>query len=258
MSIVQAAVLGLVQGITEFVPVSSSAHLALFPWLLKWPDQGLAYDVALHWGTIIALLIYFREDLKKLITATLRGGEQRQLALGLVLATVPGALAGLLAEDYIETIFRQPERIALSLIVFGILLGIADRVGRKKLELTAIDWRFCLAIGCAQALAVVPGVSRSGITLTAALFLGLRRYDAARFSFLLAIPIVLGAGVLQLKDLSASGLDAAFWTGIAVSTLSGYAAIHFLLDYLKKSSLIIFAGYRVVLGILIILLALLR
>ncbi len=255
MSLLQAVVLGLVQGVTEFIPVSSSAHLALFPWLLHWPDQGLAYDVALHWGTLAALLVYFRRDLMRIASGALGdgGNPERRLAIGIVIATIPAAAAGLLLNDYVETIFRKPAHIALSLMIFGLLLGAADRFGRKRLAFEDIDWKLCLGIGCAQALAIFPGVSRSGITLTAALLLGLRRVDSARFSFLLAIPIVLGAGILKLKDLDAASLGAPFFIGIAVSALSGYAAIRFLLGYLEDHGLWLFAAYRLALGGLILL-----
>ncbi len=257
MSLLQAAVLGVVQGVTEFLPVSSSAHLALFPWLFHWPDQGLAYDVALHWGTLAALVLYFRKDLIRLADHGLRKprSQARRLLIGIVVATIPGVIAGLFLEDLVETVFRKPERMALSLMFFGILLSAADHWGKKIKKIEALDWRLCLGVGMAQALAVMPGVSRSGITITAALALGLRRPDAARFSFLLALPIIFGAGVLKLKDLvSGGGLDLNFFVGILMSALSGYAAVHFLLEFVKKRPVHIFAFYRVALGLLVLFL----
>lgn len=250
MNALHAVVLGTVQGLTEFLPVSSSAHLALFPWFLGWRDQGLAFDVALHWGTLLSLVVYFREDLAGFAKAALSGKDsaERRLAFGLALATVPAAVAGVLLDDAVETVFRGPHRIAGALALFGLLLGAADRWGKKSLALTDMDWRFCLAVGAAQALAIVPGVSRSGVTLTAALALGLGRVDAARFSFLLAIPIVAGAGLMKLKDLGGETLGAPVLLGIAASALSGYFAIRFLIGFLKDKSLGVFAVYRVLLA----------
>jgi undecaprenyl-diphosphatase len=253
MSPLQSIVLGLIQGVTEFLPVSSSAHLVIVPWFAAWPDQGLAYDIALHWGTLLSLLVYFRTELVGFARAATRGKDspERRLAFGLVLATVPGAAAGLLFEDLIETLFREPERIAFALAAFGLLLGAADRLGAKKLSVKDLTWKTCLFVGCAQALAIMPGVSRSGITLTAALIIGLRRVDAARFAFLMAIPIVLGAGILKVKDLAPTDITTAFWLGIAVSAISGYAAIRFLIRFLEARSLQMFAAYRVILAIFI-------
>jgi len=260
MSLIQAVVLGLVQGVTEFIPVSSSAHLVLFPHLFGWKDQGLAYDVALHWGTLAALILYFRGDILSLAKGALGRGEKNagRLAWGIVLATIPAAAAGVFLDDYVETIFRRPERIAGALILFGILLGIADRLGRKEGTLETVDWKIALGIGCAQALAIMPGVSRSGSTITAALLLGLSRVEAARYSFLLGIPVIMGAGILKIRDISPEMLDAVFFLGIAVSFISGYGAIRFLLGFLSKKGLTGFAVYRVALGLTIIAFALAR
>lgn len=257
MSLLQAAVLGLVQGLTEFLPISSSAHLAILPRLAGWRDQGLAYDVALHWGTLLAVTAYFRADLAAMAAAAFRRADspERRLAWGIAWATVPAAAAGLLLEDYVETLFRSPAPIAAALMTFGLLLWGADRWGARRRPLSAMGLRDCLLIGAAQALAIVPGVSRSGVTLTAALALGLTRSDGARFSFLLGVPVILGAGILKARDLSPAQIDAAFWTGIAVSAVSGLAAIRLLLAWVRGRSLAVFAVYRLLLGLALLLFA---
>lgn len=257
MSLLQAAVLGLVQGLTEFLPISSSAHLALLPRLAGWRDQGLAYDVALHWGTLLAVAAYFRADLAAMAAAAFRRKDspERRLAWGIAWATLPAAAAGLLLEDHVETVFRDPGPIAVALMAFGLLLWASDRWGAKGRSLPALRLRDCLLIGAAQALAIIPGVSRSGVTLTAALALGLTRPDGARFSFLLGVPVILGAGVLKARDLAPSQLDAAFWTGILVSALSGLAAIRLLLSWVRGRGLWVFAVYRLLLGAALLLLA---
>jgi len=257
MEILQAAVLGVVQGITELLPVSSSAHLALVPILTGWPDQGLAYDIALHWGTLFALAAFFWKDWLAFAKAGLRreDSQERRLFDGIVLATIPGALAGLFLNDLVETVFRTPVSIGVLLGFFGLLLAGADWAGRKNRTLRTFTWKDCLIIGAAQSLAVMPGVSRSGVTITAALLLGASRVEAARFSFLMAVPIVLGAGVLKLKDLPPGTIDGAFWTGIVLSFATGLVAIRFLLDFLRRRSLLVFGVYRVALGLLVILLA---
>jgi undecaprenyl-diphosphatase len=242
MTLVQAAVLGLIQGLTEMLPVSSSAHLALAPKVFGWQDQGLAYDVALHWGTLLALLACFGRDLWTLAK------KERRLLWGLAIGTAPAALSGLLLDDYVESAFRDPRVIAIPLVAFGLLLAAAERRGRQESRLEGMRLSSCLWIGLAQALAVVPGVSRSGVTLTAALFLGLKRPDAARFSILLSIPIVLGAGVMKLKDIPAAGLGPAFWVGLTASALSGYAAARFLMRFVQDRTLYVFAAYRAALG----------
>ncbi|MEK6543289.1 MAG: undecaprenyl-diphosphate phosphatase, partial [Elusimicrobiota bacterium] len=251
-----SALLGIVQGLTEFLPVSSSAHLVLLPWIVRWSYQGLAFDVALHWGTLFAVLFYFRRDWVTLARAAFSSKDPagKRLAWGLVLATLPAVVVGLLLKDYAETILRKPPLVAGTLIVFGILLGIMDRLGRKSRDVGSLSYTDCLLIGCAQALALVPGVSRSGVTLTMGLFLGLRRDQAARFSFLLSMPVTAGAGVLELRHLTGADLNMAFVSGVAASAVSGMAAIWFLLDYVRKKDLGVFVFYRVCLGVLILLL----
>ena len=209
LSPLQALVLAAVQGVTEFLPVSSSGHLILVPYFLKWPDQGLAFDIATHVGTLLAILVYFRQDVRDLIIGFFTGAPSsadadynpRHLAWMIVLATVPAGIAGLLFKDWVETQARSALLVAGTTIVYGLLLGIADWLGRRTKSLGEIGWQAALVIGMAQALAIVPGTSRSGITITAALFLGLARPAAARFSFLLGIPVFTLAAAKQGLDL---------------------------------------------------------
>lgn len=251
MTAAHASVLGLIQGLGEFLPISSSAHLAVAGPLFGWPDQGLAYDVALHWGTLLAVVLYFWKDLFSIAREGLTRAETENARLfdGLIVATLPAVVAGLALEHAAESLFRSPARIGVSLALFGILLGLADRVGKKNRSTASMGMKDYALIGLAQALAVVPGVSRSGSTMTAALALGLDRVAAARFSFLMAVPVVAGAGVLKAKDLLAGGMiDASFFIGVAVSFASGLAAIGFLMNYLKRASFTAFAVYRVCFG----------
>ncbi len=245
MTALQAAVLGAVQGLAEFLPISSSAHLILVPRLLGWADQGLSYDVALHWGTLAALAICFWRDWLRLLGEARSGSA---LLWRIAAASVPAALAGLILDDLVETRFRSPALIAGTLASFGILLAAAERLGRQNRGPEGLDWRVCLGIGLAQALAIVPGVSRSGITITAGLLLGLRREEAARFSFLLAAPITFGAGLMKLRDVGPEAMTMPFWIGIAVSGATGAAAIWGLLRYVRSRSLLPFVIYRVVLA----------
>jgi undecaprenyl-diphosphatase len=261
MDIIQAIVFGAVQGATEFLPISSTAHLILLPWFMGWRDPGLAFDVALHLGTLVALLIFFRNEWIKLSVSglnLLRGRKQdpgARLVLFLVLATIPGALAGALLEDFIEEKLRSPLVIALTLIALALVLVAAERIGKRRTTVESMSLPDALAIGCAQALALVPGVSRSGITITAALFCGLTREAAARFSFLLSTPIIAGAVGKKLADIAAEGLPpgelGAFITGIVAAGIVGYASIAFLLRYLTNHNTFVFVYYRIALGIVI-------
>ena len=244
MDLVQVIVLAIVQGITEFLPVSSSGHLILVPYFFGWPDQGLAYDAAIHIGTLAAIFLYFRVQLAQMSVAWVRSITHRErsnnsrLAWVIVLGTFPVCIVGLLANDYIEANFRSPMLVATTLSIYGILLWLADRFGRRVRDEYSVTWRDGLVIGIAQALALVPGTSRSGITMTAGLTLGLTREGAARFSFLLAVPAtVLAAAYEVLKMVkSAAPID---WTavilGIVLAAISGLACIHFLLRFLQKS-----------------------
>jgi undecaprenyl-diphosphatase len=203
LSTLQAAILGLVQGLGEFLPISSSAHLVLIPWLFKWNDPGLTFDIALHIGTLIAVAIYFWKDWLRLVTKGLtdvRSTEGR-LFWYLVAASIPGAIVGFLLEKKAETIFREPILIATMLILLGVLLYWADRKSAKNIEINRITFRTSFFIGLSQALAIIPRVSRSGITMTMGLLMGLTREGAAKFSFLLSAPIILGAALVKLPYL---------------------------------------------------------
>ncbi len=254
MTIFQAAVLGTVQGLAECLPVSSSAHLALTPLLFGWEDQGLAYDVALHMGTLLALTACFWREWWTLALDGLRRADTdaRRLFDGMVVGSVPGAVAGLALEHKVETVFRAPARIAVMMGVFGALMWAADKAGRKERAASSVGIGDMLAIGLAQALAVVPGVSRSGSTLTAGLFLGLTRQDAAKLSFMLAMPITFGAGVVKLHKVGPAAYEPAFWVGILVSAAVGFLTIKWLLGYVADKSLAVFAVYRIALAALLL------
>ena len=262
MSTLQAAILGLVQGLGEFLPISSSAHLVLIPWLFKWNDPGLTFDIALHIGTLIAVAIYFWKDWLKLITKGLTDvrSTEGKLFWYLVAATIPGAVVGFLLEKKAETIFREPILIATMLILLGVLLYWADRRGVKHIEMNRITFRTSLLIGLSQALAIIPGVSRSGITMTMGLLMGLTREGAARFSFLLAAPIIFGAALVKLPFLisNPSILTINFIIGILVSFVIGILSIGFLLRYVQTNNFLPFAWYRFILGSLVIVIVLMR
>lgn len=256
MTILQAAVLGAVQGITEFLPISSTAHLYLVPWLLGWPEHSLTFDVALHMGTLVAVTAVFWRDLLELALAALTEGLRTptgRLGWAIAVATVPAAVAGLLLENAVETVFRSPLVMAASLAVLGVVLWQVDRQARGRRALAQAGFADVLYVGLAQPLALVPGVSRSGITMTAGLLAGLDREAAARISFLLSFPTILGAGVLKLREVGSGAADPAFWTGIAVSAVTGYLAIRYLLAYLRRGSYSVFAAYRVALAAVVVL-----
>jgi undecaprenyl-diphosphatase len=263
MTLLQAIVLGLVQAATEFLPVSSSGHLILVPRLLGWPDQGLAFDEAVHVGTLVATLLYFRREVGEMTTgflASLRRPAETspagRLAWLLALGTVPAAVAGLLLDDWVGTVARNPRLIAGTLIGFGLLLGIADRVGRRDRDLATVGLKEALLIGCAQALALVPGTSRSGITITTALFLGFDRGAAARFSFLLSIPVGLLVALHDLLQIARGSLPQAgllpVGAALLVSAVAAYLVIAGLLAWLRRQSLMPFVVYRVALGLVIL------
>ncbi len=262
MSTLQAAILGLVQGLGEFLPISSSAHLVLIPWLFKWNDPGLTFDIALHIGTLIAVAIYFWKDWLKLITKGLTDvrSTEGKLFWYLVAATISGAVVGFLLEKKAETIFREPVLIATMLILLGVLLYWADRKSVKHIEMNRITFRTSLFIGLSQALAIIPGVSRSGITMTMGLLMGLTREGAARFSFLLAAPIIFGAALVKLPFLisNPSIITINFIIGILVSFVIGILSIGFLLRYVQTKNFLPFAWYRFILGSLVIVIVLIR
>ena len=261
MDLVQAIVLAVVQGLSEFLPISSSGHLVLMPHVFGWSDQGLAFDVAVHMGTLVAVLVYFRRQLLTMATAwtgsVLRREHTRdsRLAWQLLVATIPVGLVGLLFDDYIETHLRDPLFIACTLSFFGIVMYLADRYGRSTRDEFDLSWPQTFLIGCAQALALMPGTSRSGITMTAGRALGLTRSAAARFSFLLAVPGIAAAGGYEgLKlVLSPSLVD---WqpmlVGAVFAALSGIACIHLLIRFIERIGLLPFTIYRLLLAGLIV------
>ena len=260
MNLLHAAVLGTLQGFTEVLPISSSAHLILLPWLLQWPESGLTFDVALHLGTFLALALYFWRDIIEMIVSFFDAlasrrlnTPARRLPFLIIAATVPAAVAGKLLEAPIETLFRSsPLLIASFLIVFGFILGLTDYLGRKRLVLDEIKPASAMTIGLLQCLALTPGASRSGITITAALMLGFTRESAARFSFLMSLPIVAGAALLKSIHLLEHGIPAGeglpMLVGITCSAVTGYISVAFLLRFVQKRSLAPFVWYRVVVG----------
>lgn len=262
MTTVQAVILGLFQGLGEFLPISSSAHLVLAPWLFGWTDPGLTFDIALHIGTLVAVVVYFWKDWLRLVNKGLSDARSTDGSLFwyLVAATIPGAIAGFLLEKKAETIFRSPLLIAIMLIIAGIILYWADRKSTKDIEMSKITFKTSLMIGLSQALAIIPGVSRSGITMTMGLLLGLTREGAARFTFLLSTPIIFGAALVKLPYIVAnpSLITTDFMVGMVVSFLTGIASIGFLLRYVQTKSFLPFAWYRFILGTLVIVIVLVR
>ena len=253
MPVLHAIILGVIQGLTEVLPISSSAHLFIFPWFFKWHYQGLCFDVALHVGTALAFIIYFFNDWVKIISSAFaRGKAHSNLFWYIVIGTIPGALVGLLLEKKAETVFRSPLLIGGMLAIFAVILWLADNFGRKERSIESLDMKSAIMIGFAQAIAIIPGVSRSGITMTAGLFKGFSRQATARFSFLLATPVVIAAGILKLSKLHACDLNMPFWVGILFSTISGFIGIYFFLDFVKKHSLNIFVYYRIALAAVIL------
>lgn len=262
MDLWQVILLAIIQGLTEFLPISSSAHLILLPQVTDWPDQGLVFDVALHIGTLAAVLAYFRRDLAIIVQAWLasirdrRHTPESRLGWGVILGTVPVGLAGVLFGSSIETNLRSPLVIAAATIGFALLLWWADRRGSGTRDEYGLDMRAILLIGIAQALALIPGTSRSGVTLMAGLMLGLTRQGAARFSFLLSIPVIALAGGWQtVRGLRAEELLAS-WTdmllGAVVSGIIAYWTIHFFIRLLSRVGMTPFVVYRVLLGVLLL------
>ncbi len=273
-TILQALVMGIVQGLTEFLPVSSSGHLVLVPFLFGWDDEflnSLAFSVMLHLGTLVALLAYFREDWARLIPAGLaavrdrsfRGDADRRLAWLLVASTIPAALAGLLFNDLIEDQFREVGLVAVMLVAGGVILFVADRVGRRSRAIADVTFPVAIGIGVAQALALVPGISRSGISISAGRLAGLDREAAARFAFLMATPITAGAIIFEARRLLTGEAGVAvsvepLLVGMLAALVSGLAAIHFMLRYLRTRSLDIFVWYRFGLAVVVLVVWLAR
>ena len=265
MTILQAIILGIVQGLTEFLPISSSGHLLIVPWLFNWhfllenPQLNKTFDVALHLGTFLSLVVYFWHDIGRLLSAWVRTIARRRLdtpegklAWLIIVSTIPAGIVGVAFEDVIVTRLGQPWMIAVLMIVFGLVMWLVDRTAKLDRGIDALTWGDSLIIGVAQALALAPGVSRSGITMVTGLLLRLDREAAARYSFLMSIPVVGGAaaykGLQVAQDGLPAGTSAPFAVGIASAAISGFAAIWFLLAYLKRHSFDLFVIYRLVIG----------
>ena len=265
MTVFQAIVMGVIQGLSEFLPISSSAHLALTPWLLGWPAPGLAFDVALHLGTLIALVWFFWQEWITLARAffsilrkrSLETESERRVAF-VVVATIPGAIAGYLLQDYAKTIFRTPALTGLMLMVMGAILWLVDRAARQDRGITNMTWRDAILIGLAQMFAIVPGVSRSGSTITAGRALGLTREAAAVFSFLLSLPIITAAVVFEGRHAIENGITAPLVAGVIASAVSGWLAISVLLKFISRNSYGVFALYRLIIGGAVLALAFYR
>ena len=266
MSLIQAAILGIVQGLTEFLPVSSSAHLALIPWVFGWRDPGLAFDVALHFGTLVAVLWFFRAEWVRLtrsafaiLTTRRLDTPEKRRVVHLIIATIPGGIAGLLLEHYAESYFRAPALIATVLIVLGVILWLVDKGAPQARTMDEMTWGQALALGIAQCFALIPGVSRSGSTITGGRALRFDRESAAVFSFLMSMPITAGAALHEVpKALRQSGLSPELIVGVLAAALSGWLAIAVLLRYVTRHSYGIFAAYRVVLGVAVLILVFAR
>ena len=260
MELFQVVILALLQGLTEFLPISSSAHLILPSQLLGWPDQGLAFDVGVHVGTLLAVVAYFRKDLRSMLCAwcaSCKGGrsEDASLAWLTILATFPALIVGLLLNDFIDHNLRSILVIAGTTLVFGAVLCWADLFRVETRQLSALTVKDALYIGCSQALALIPGTSRSGITISTALMLGFERQAAARFSFLLSIPVILGAGLIKGLDLYAQG-ESAPWLmvllGTVIAGISAFSCIHFFLKWLDRIGMQPFVIYRMLLGVFLL------
>jgi undecaprenyl-diphosphatase len=274
MPLYQAIVLAIVQGLTEFLPVSSTAHLWLIPWIMHWKDPGLTFDVALHAGTLVAVLVYFWRywlEMTKMVLGMSEGrdssrpvaagsltplGENRQLFWFLVIATIPGGIAGFLFERAADEQLRSPLIIGVALIVVALVMWAGERMGSRDVSLDHVGLLDSIIVGAAQAFAVIPGVSRSGSTMAAGLFRGMNRETAARFSFLLATPLIAGACLKKGLEIHHHGLPGdmqmPFLVGIIVSAIVGYAVIAVLIRYLERRTFAIFIVYRVILGMILL------
>jgi undecaprenyl-diphosphatase len=283
LSLFQSFLLGVLQGATEFLPVSSSGHLVLVPWLLQWTSPGLAFDAVVHWGTAAAVVVYFWDEWVLLIQAVITSLRERRsfrvqtngipygddtgvvrplLAWLIVVGTVPGVLAGYFLEDFFEGMFARPAAAAGFLLVTAGLLAASERLGRRERDLEELGWTDALVVGLGQALAILPGISRSGATIAAGLARGVKREPAAHFSFLLATPIILGAGLLKVVDLARmGGLTAqgpVLLVGFVTAAVVGFGCVHFLLHYLRRRRLYVFAVYCTVFGLFCLILTLVR
>lgn len=270
MNIIQSVLLGLTQGLTEFLPISSSAHLALLPWIFRFNDPGISFDVALHLGTLVAVLFYFRKDIEVLLRGfflsvyerKIKGYPARKTAWFIIIACIPGALLGYFFEKEIEEKLHLPALIAVFMMAMGALLWAADRLGKKERVIDKMNFLDSLLIGLSQAFALAPGVSRSGITISAALTLGFSREEAARFSFLLSIPIIMGASLLKIRYFVNSVVYSPdriiFLAGFFSSTIAGFLAIKFMLKFVRSHSYGLFVYYRIIAGLSVLALAFYR
>jgi len=261
LTVFQALVLGVLQGLAEFLPISSSAHLALAPWAFGWKDPGLAFDVALHLGTLVTVLWYFRKEWGALTLSAFSILRQRAIRtpdewrlVYLVIGTVPAAIAGLLLEEIAETTFRAPALMATTLMIMGVILWSSDRFSSQQRTLEQMTWKDALVIGLAQACALVPGFSRSGSTITGARLLKLDRTSAAVFSFLLSMPVTAAAALLKVPDALKEGVSMPLVVGVVSAAVSSWLAISVLLKYVSRHSFGVFALYRLALGVAILVL----
>ncbi len=266
MDLLQALALGIVQGLTEFIPVSSSGHLVVLPWLLGWPEPSVAFDATLHLGTLLALLVYLWSDIWSILGAWLAGWRHRnwsapagRLGWLIILATIPAVVAGVVLEEQFTVLFGSPGFVGAALVLTGCILVLSERFGSRLWGLEKLGAGSAVVIGVAQAVAITPGISRSGATIATGLAFGLSRTAAARFSFLLGMPIIAGAGLSQLVSLlrhgGGAGVGAAtLAVGFLAAAVSGYLCISFLLAYLRRGSLYIFAAYCGLAGVLTVVL----
>ncbi len=256
MSILQALILGIVQGLTELLPISSSAHLNIIPWFFKWEDIPASFDIALHFGTLLAIGIFFFKDWINLIVGaykqTIKKEKNREGTMFwyIVLATIPGGIIGFILDKYCEDVLTKPLIIAIALIVMGIVLYLVDKYNKSEVDYEHLTLKQTFIVGVSQALAFIPGVSRSGVTMTVSRSLGIKREAAAKYSFMLSAPIVLAATVLKLPEFE---FTIPFLVGVLSSFIVGLFVIKFLMNYLKKGSFKAFAIYRVIFGIIIII-----
>ncbi len=269
MTILQAIILGILQGVTEFLPVSSSGHLVLVPWLLNWNAPGLTFDTTVHLGTLLAVVIYFWRDIWQIVLGVLKTLRDRNLddfygRLGwlLVVGSIPAALVGYLLNDLFEQLFSKPIFVAIFLFITGGILFFSEKVAQRVRDMETIGWKDGILIGVAQAFAIAPGISRSGSTIAAGLALGIKREAAARFSFLLALPVIFGAGILQLKHTLDAGINSGETTllvvGFIAAAISGYASIHYFLAYLRRRTLYPFVWYVWAFGLFALVMTLVR
>jgi len=273
MTILQSILLGIIQGLTEFLPISSSGHLVIVPYLFNWhipAEEGFVFDVLVQLGTLLAVIVYFRKDLYRIILGVINGllhkkpfaEPDSRLGWLLVLATIPAIVAGLLFKDLVERAFASPVAAALFLLVTAAFLVIAERLGKRNRPLESVTWLDALIAGLFQAVSLFPGISRSGSTITGGMLRGLDRPSAARFSFLMSVPVMIGAGVLAVKDLlqtpNFSMQIPSLVVGFVAAAIVGYLAIHWLLAFLGKRPLYLFAIYCLVVSIVVLLVSYLR